>query len=252
MPKLRWLQKMGAGVDEIIEHWPLRSDVVLTRTEGKAIAPRMTEYVLGAISTSIHLDTARSQQQRRDSTSSRSARIRNLAVGIAGSVRSAAIVAGTLRALGGRAIGWRRSGFIARLVDECPPVPTNSPRFVGACDVVMLVLPLTRETKDLSGGPVSCCRRGTHIINIGRGGLIREQRSSTPSQPMSAMPHWMCLRPNRCRPTIRSGGNPHVTITPHICGPLVPEDVVPHFLANHAAFARGRPLQNVIDIERKH
>src|SRR4051812_24017904 len=49
MPKLRWLQKMGAGVDEIIGHWPLRSDVLLTRTEGKAIAPRMSEYVLGAI-----------------------------------------------------------------------------------------------------------------------------------------------------------------------------------------------------------
>src|SRR5712691_11031874 len=41
MPKLRWLQKMGAGVDEIIEHWPFGPEVVLTRTDGKRIAPRM-------------------------------------------------------------------------------------------------------------------------------------------------------------------------------------------------------------------
>src|SRR5258708_13868438 len=49
MPKLRWLQKMGAGVDEIIEHWPFGPHVLLTRTHGKLIAPRMAEYVLAAI-----------------------------------------------------------------------------------------------------------------------------------------------------------------------------------------------------------
>lgn len=43
MPRLRWVQKMGAGVDEIIEHWPFGPDVVLTRTAGELIAPRMTE-----------------------------------------------------------------------------------------------------------------------------------------------------------------------------------------------------------------
>ena len=46
--------------------------------------------------------------------------------------------------------------------------------------------------------------------------------------------------------------HPQVTVTSHICGPLVPEDVVPHFLANYAAFQSGRPMKNVIDIARQY
>ena len=46
--------------------------------------------------------------------------------------------------------------------------------------------------------------------------------------------------------------NPQITITPHVCGPLVPEDVVPHFLANYAAFSSGAPLANVIDLDRQY
>src|SRR6516225_5922458 len=49
MPRLRWVQKIGAGVDEIIESWPFGRDVILTRTDGKLIAPRMAEYALAAI-----------------------------------------------------------------------------------------------------------------------------------------------------------------------------------------------------------
>ena len=58
--------------------------------------------------------------------------------------------------------------------------------------------------------------------------------------------------PDRDVPDHPFWGNPHVTITPHVCGPLVPEDVVPHFLANYAAFASGQPLRNVIDLERQY
>ena len=62
MPKLRWLQKMGAGVDDILQHWRCGRQVLLTRTDGALIAPRMVEYVLGAIlDKSMRFDTARRQ-----------------------------------------------------------------------------------------------------------------------------------------------------------------------------------------------
>jgi glyoxylate/hydroxypyruvate reductase A len=85
MPKLRWLQKMGAGVDDIIEHWPFGPNVLLTRTDGKRIAPRMAEYVLGAIlDKSMRFDAARAQQQERHWAFFEVGTIRNLTVGIAG------------------------------------------------------------------------------------------------------------------------------------------------------------------------
>jgi glyoxylate/hydroxypyruvate reductase A len=43
-----------------------------------------------------------------------------------------------------------------------------------------------------------------------------------------------------------------ITITPHVCGPLLPEDVAPHFIANYAAFSESRPLRNVIDLHRQY
>jgi glyoxylate/hydroxypyruvate reductase A len=255
MRKLRWLQKMGAGVDEIIGHWPLRSDVLLTRTDGKAIAPRMAEYVLGAIlDKSVRFDAARFQQARRQWEFFEIGTIRNLTIGIAGLGEIGAMVADTLRPLGARVIGWRRSPLHSSSVDELVAGRDALPRFVGACDVVVLVLPLTKDTKNLFGADVLAhCRRGAHIINVGRGALI-DERALLAAIEAKIVGHATLdvFAAEPLPPDHPFWDNPHVTITPHVCGPLVPEDVVPHFLANYAAFASGRPLKNVIDLERQY
>jgi glyoxylate/hydroxypyruvate reductase A len=255
MPRLRWVQKMGAGVDEIIEQWPFGPEVALTRTAGELIAPRMAEYVLAAIlEQALHLDTARSQERERKWSYFEVGTIRNLTIGIAGLGEIGSTISEAVRGLGANVIGWRRSQRNGPHSDKEFVGNADLPRFVGNCDVLVLVLPLTNETKNLFGDDVfTCCRRGAHIINVGRGGVINEAALlraidariighatldvfATEPLPIEH-PFWE---------------NPHVTVTPHICGPLIPEDVVPHFLANYAAFLEGRPLKNVIDIERQY
>ena len=255
MPKLRWLQKMGAGVDDIIAHWPFGPQVLLTRTDGALIAPRMAEYVLGAIlERSMGFDAARAQQKRRHWEFFEVGTIRNLVIGLAGVGAIGSIVAQALRALGARVIGWRRSQQHCASVDELFAGAEALPRFVAACDVIVLILPLTKATKNLIGADLFArCRRGVHIINVGRGGLVDEAAlieaikarivshatlDVFATEPLSPdHPFWE---------------NPHITITPHVCGPLVPEDVVPHFLANYAAFSSGGPLANIIDLDRQY
>jgi glyoxylate/hydroxypyruvate reductase len=255
MPRLRWVQKMGAGVDEIIKHWPFGPEVALTRTAGELIAPRMAEYVLAAIlEQTLHLGTARAQQQNRKWSYFEVGTIRDLTVGIAGLGEIGSALAERVRGLGARVLGWRRSRRDCPCVDQVFVGNPDLPRFVGNSDVLILVLPLTKETKNLFADDLFArCRRGTHIINVGRGGAIDEAAllraidaqiighatlDVFATEPLPAdHPFWE---------------NPHVTVTPHICGPLVPEDVVPHFLANYAAFVEGRPLKNVIDIERQY
>jgi glyoxylate/hydroxypyruvate reductase A len=255
MPKLRWLQKMGAGVDEIIEHWPFGPDVLLTRTNGKRIAPRMAEYVLGAIlDKSMHFDAARRQQQERHWAFFEVGTIRNLTIGIAGLGEIGSMVAEALRTFGARVIGWRRSQQASASVDELFAGDAALARFVGACDVIVLVLPLTKDTKNLFGPDLfACCRHGTHIINVGRGGVINED-ALLDAIAAKIVGHATLdvFATEPLAPDHPFWGNPHVTITPHVCGPLVPEDVVPHFLANYAAFANGQPLKNVIDLERQY
>jgi glyoxylate/hydroxypyruvate reductase A len=255
MPKLRWVQKMGAGVDEIIEDWPFGPHVLLTRTDGKLIAPRMAEYVLGAIlDKSVGFDAARGHQQRRHWEFFEIGTVRNLTVGIAGLGEIGSVVAQPLRALGARVVGWRRSQLHSSSVDELFVGDDALPRFVGACDVIVLVLPLTKETRNLFGAALfACCRRGAHIINVGRGGLIDEDALlAAIAAKMVGHATLDVFVAEPLPPDHPFWGNPHVTISPHVCGPLVPEDVVPHFLANYAAFASGRPLKNVIDLARQY
>ncbi len=255
MPRLRWVQKMGAGVDEIIEDWPFGPEVLLTRTAGELIAPRMTEYVLAAIlDQTLDLATARSQQQQRYWSYYEVGTIRNLTIGIAGLGEIGSAVARAVRGLGARVIGWRRSERACTFVEEVFAGTAALPRFVGSCDVLVLVLPLTRETKGLFGTDLfACCRRGTHVINVGRGGVIDEAALLDALDSRLLGHATLDVFANEpLAPEHPLWGHPHVTVTPHICGPLVPEDVVPHFLRNYSAFLNGCPMKNIIDMERQY
>ena len=255
MPSLCWLQKMGAGVDELLEDWPFGSDVLLTRTDGRLIAPRMAEYVLGAILDKImRFDAARAQQRERRWSFFEAGTIRDLTIGIAGVGEIGATIAQTLRSLGTRVIGWRRTRKPSESVDKLFVGDGELPDFLGASDVLVLVLPLTKATRNLLGADLfRCCRRGTHIINIGRGNLL-DERELLEAIAVNTVAHATLdvVSTEPLPPDHPFWGNPHVTITPHVCGPLVPEDIVAHFLANYAAFVRGQPLNNVIDLERQY
>jgi len=255
MPKLRWLQKMGAGVDDILQHWRCGRQVLLTRTDGALIAPRMVEYVLGAIlDKSMRFDTARRQQDRRHWNYFEVGTIRGLTVGVAGLGAIGSMIAKALRALGARVVGWRRSPKHCALVDELFCGRDALAHFVAACDVIVLALPLTDETRKLFAGDLlSRCRPGAHVINVGRGGLIDESALADAIRKRVVGHATLdVLATEPLPPDHPFWDNPHITITPHVCGPLVPEDVVPHFLANYEAFASGRPLMNIIDIARQY
>src|SRR6516164_4266960 len=255
MPSLRWVQKIGAGVDEIIERWPFGRDVLLTRTDGKLIAPRMAEYVLGAIlDKTLQFDRARRQQRQRIWEFFEVDTIRNRTIGIAGVGEIGSVVADTLRSVGAHTLGWRRSHAPSHAVDELFIGAAHLPRFVAACDVLVLVLPLTKETKGLFGADIFAhCRRAMHLINIGRGALIDEHallRAIDGNVIAHATLDVFATEPLPADHPFWS--NPHVTITPHVCGPLVAEDVVPHFIANYEAFSRGHLLKNIIDLEKQY
>src|SRR5262245_23160435 len=66
MPKLRWVQKRGAGVDDVVGQCACAPYVLLTMTDGRLISSRMVEYVLCVVfdrTQKMHL--ARTQQAER-------------------------------------------------------------------------------------------------------------------------------------------------------------------------------------------
>src|SRR5271166_1863742 len=110
MPKLRWVQKMGAGVEDVLEAPQFRAGVVLTRTDGRLIAPRMVEYVVAMIlQRTLKLRSARKAQRESKWTAFEVGSIRQLTVGVAGLGEIGNEVARTLRELGADVVGWRRT-----------------------------------------------------------------------------------------------------------------------------------------------
>jgi glyoxylate/hydroxypyruvate reductase A len=255
MPNLRWVQKMGAGVDDIIGNWPFGPEVVLTRTDGRLIGSRMVEYVIGAIlDKTSKFDVARRLQADKRWDYFEVGSIEDLTVGVAGLGEIGAEIARVLRSLGADVIGWRRSRA------DCPSVrkvfagTAELGRFVQECDVLVLVLPLTHETRNLFDKEVlSRCRAGAHLINVGRGAVL-DENAALGALDTGRLAH-ATLDVFATEPLPHDHpfwSHPKITVTPHICGPLIPEKVVPHFLENYAAFAAGKPMQHVVDLGRQY
>lgn len=255
MPSLRWVQKMGAGVDDIVGAWPFGSEVILTRTDGRLIAARMAEYVAAALldKTSC-FDVAREQQKSKSWTYFEVGSIAEKTIGVAGLGEIGSDIVRILRALGANVVGWRRSEVDTPGVSRLFVGNEQLGDFVGSSDAVVLVLPLTKDTDELFDEKIfNRFRRGSHLVNVGRGGVIVEGHLLRALD--EGMIEHATLDVFRTEPLPQDHpfwDHPKVTVTPHICGPLVPEKVVPHFLANYQAFAAGRTLKNQIDVKRQY
>ena len=255
IPHLRWVQKMGAGVDDIVNDWPSDRGITLTRTDGRLIAARMSEYVLAMIlDHNLSLDHARDLQRSRSWKYFEMRALHQLTVGVAGLGEIGTEVAKTLRALQCKVVGWRKSASACEFVDALYQGTDKLPDFVAACDVVVLVLPLTKDTRRVFDKTIfDRFKPGAHFINVGRGGVVEEKdllaalasggiaRASLDvfaQEPLPAdHPFWT---------------HPKVSMTPHVCGPLIPEDVAPHFVANVKAFQAKQPLINLVDVSKQY
>jgi phosphoglycerate dehydrogenase-like enzyme len=121
-------------------------------------------------------------------------------------------------------------------------------------DIVLVTLPLTRETRGLIGGrELAAVKRGAWVVNVSRGGIVQErplfealQQGSLggaildvfEQEPLAAdSPFWTL---------------PNVFITPHIASEFAgwPSAVARLFCANLRRFVGGEPLSNVVDSER--
>ena len=246
--RLRWMHAMGAGVDWVLVPG-LPEDVTVTRVPG-VFGPWMREYVLArCLAVTQRLDAYREFQHaglwREDVIPERLAGKTMVVVGIGDIGRT---IAAGARALGMRVIGVSRSG---RRVREAERVYRLSglAQALRQGDFVVLVLPLTDETRGLIGASALAAMRPTAwLFNIGRGAVVAE----------GALVE--ALRARRIAGTVLDvfgqeplpAGHPlwsleHAVVTPHISGPSTTAEMAPIFNDNLARWLSGRPLRHVVD-----
>lgn len=251
--RLRWFHKLAAGVDDVVAAGTLPKQAVLTRTDGRIFGRRMAEYVI-AYMLAFAQDIPRilRQQDQRRWQPFVTRRLAEQTVGVAGVGAIGQEVVRRAAALGMRVVGWRRSPGDVEGVAKMYVGKDEFHAFLGECDFVVIVLPLTAETRGLfDDAAFAAMRDGAYLINVGRGPIVQERAligalesgklagatlDVFDVEPLPAdHPFWSM---------------PNVIVTPHMSGPSVPEEVVPPFLENIERFLAGRPLLRQVDLNR--
>jgi glyoxylate/hydroxypyruvate reductase A len=249
--RLKWLQVMGAGVDwALVPELP--AGVQVTRAPG-IFGPWMAEYVVAwcAWVTQKMRVYRDAQRQRRWLDHVLPDRLAGKTLTIVGLGDIGRDIARAARGLGMRVLGVTRRGRAVREAARVYPVSAMT-RALGEADFVVVLLPLTPETRGIIGAAaLAAMKPSAWLINIARGAVVDEAAllvALEGKQIAGAVLDVFDREP--LPPSHPLWKLDNVVVTPHISGPSLPEEIAPIFNENLRRFLAGRPLNGRVDIRR--
>ena len=249
--RLKWLQVMGAGVDwALVPELP--AHVQITRAPG-VFGPWMAEYVLAwCLWVTQRLKPYRdAQRQRRWDDHVLPDRLGGKTLTIVGLGDIGRDIARAARGLGMRVLGVSRRGRPVREATRMYPVSAMT-RALREADFVVLLLPLTPETRGIIGADALTAMKSTAwLINIARGAIADEgalMQALEQRRIAGAVLDVFDREP--LPPSHPLWKMDNVVVTPHISGPSTADALTPVFNDNLARYLAGRPLRHVVDRRR--
>ena len=252
---LRWMHKTGAGVDDLTLGNVLPMSVRLTRTSGKLLAPRMIEYVLGAIfSHTQKFHQAWTQQNKKVWKSFPVDRAEGSVLGVAGLGDIGEAIAQRAVLNGLNVIGWRRTFVPVSNIDKVYVGKEQIHEFVSKCDYLVLVLPHTSETHNLINADIlRSIKPGCFLINVGRGGLVDEPALINALKSGVIAGAMLDVYKEEPLPASHAFWTlPNLYMTPHVAGPIVPDDIAPFFLENLDRYCKNIPLLREVNRQNEY
>ncbi len=251
--RLRLIQVLGAGVDGVLPAPDLPASVMLANQRGMSAEP-MAEFGLALVLALLkQLPLFVAAQREHAWRRVLPARAAGRTLGILGLGAIGEALALRAAALGMRVIGTQREPKPHPAVARIEP-PEHTDRVLAEADVVVVLLPLTDETRGLlSRERFARMKPGALLVNLARGGIVDEAalvealRSGRlagaafdvfAEEPLpAASPLWDA---------------PKLWITPHMAGgfPEILEETARRFAENVARLERGEPVHNAIDRTR--
>lgn len=275
VPNLRWLQIHYSGVDHIIGHPLLSSDLMITTMSG-ASAPQLAELTLMFVLTLAHrmLKIIHSTPEERW-TPGRLKRyqpqeLRGSTVGVVGYGSVGREIARLCQTFGASVLATKRD--LKHLSDDgysleglgdpeseipdriYPPQALRS--MVSLCDFVIVTLPLTQETQGIYDEAIfEAMKPSAYLIDISRGGIVdhgalvealnldRLAGAALDVYPIEPLPESSPLWEME-----------NVILTPHIGGssPQYLERAIRLFSVNIQHYLSEMPLLNLYDPSREY
>ena len=174
-PKLKWVQGLGTGVDNLIDLPSLRPEVIVTNVRGIHGPPLSESAILSMLALSRRLPRSIRAQDAHKWDRWPSALIDGKTVGILGVGAIALDLAPKCKALGMRVVGI--SSAPERTVEGFDEMRSRADLAAACADLDFLVLltPLTGETRHLVDAKVFAAMKPTSfLVNIARGGVVKE------------------------------------------------------------------------------
>lgn len=253
LPNLEVLFALSAGVDQLdLDRLPTTLPVV--RLLDPSITRGMCEYASFAV-LSLHRDMLcyRQQQMARCWQAHLLQPAAKRRVGVMGLGAQAQQILATLQTFGFDLSGWARSEHCIAGVD-CFAGVEQLPAFLGQCDIVLCVLPLTEQTKGILNRQLfQHLPKGAALVNMGRGGhLIEEDLLEALASGLLSAAVLDVLEQEPAAPDHPFWRHPQILLTPHIAAMTQPESAFSVLLENIRRHQRGESMLGQVDRERNY
>jgi glyoxylate/hydroxypyruvate reductase len=253
LPKLKAIFSLGAGVDGFLRdpEFPRHLPVVrfVDETLQREMAQYVTMHVLMVHRMQRQFDAAQKEpvwKQRMLARPSRDVRIGLLGLGDIG-----AVTAERLMMFDFQVSGWSRTRKEVSGVTSFAG-PAELPQFLGGCDFMVCMLPLTPETEGILNAKLFAgLPEGAWVMNVGRGGHCNEADLLAALDSGHLGGAILDVFQTEPLPAdSRFWTHPKVTVTPHIAGITDPRNASAFVVDCVTRAETGIPFKNIVDLSR--
>ena len=172
--RLKWMQALGTGVDNLIDQPTLREDVIVTNMRGIHGAPVAEAALAGMLALARGLPRALRAQNERQWQRFPAQLLHDKTVGVFGVGQIAEALAPKCKVLGMRVVG------VTSAPRQVPGFDLMHRReklaeVVGDFDFLVLLTPLSAATRNsVDAGIFAAMKPTSYLINLARGGVVNE------------------------------------------------------------------------------
>ncbi|WP_202978031.1 2-hydroxyacid dehydrogenase [Pseudomonas nabeulensis] len=254
LPRLRLIQSVGAGIEHLLHDPLLPRHLPAFRIIDPQMAEGMAAYVSWAVISAQRGMSRYTEAQRAGLWATAEVEPpRQHRVGILGLGALGLNCARTLSALGYRVVGWSRSakpdlpaaveGFVGA---------AQLPAFLGRCDSLVCLLPLTAQTHGmLDAALFAQLPVGAHLINVGRGDhLVEADLLAALSSGQLGLATLDTFSVEPLPAGHAFWGHPQVRITPHVATRTPLDVIAAQLLENLQGLSHDTPSARQVNWAR--
>ncbi|HYF19692.1 MAG TPA: glyoxylate/hydroxypyruvate reductase A [Ramlibacter sp.] len=250
-PGLKAIFNTGAGVDALM---PLRipPNTLLVRLDDAGMSVQMAEYVCHAVIRHVReLDLYEADMRQGNWTFRKPRDRRDFPCGVMGLGVLGTRVARALQHFEFPVLGWSRTPRQVEGV-RCLSGAGGFDEFLAATRVLVCLLPLTPDTRDLlDRRTLGKLMKGGYLVNVARGGQVVDQDLlALLDEGHLAGATLDVFRDEPLPPQHPFWRHPKLTLTPHTSARTLRDETIAQIAGKIRALERGEPVAGVVDRER--